>query len=475
MNTEQKQYDAPAEEQTPTEQTEQKKSSEEVCAKGAPAKERRVTLSGREKTDVAKVLGFAGALLVIALVGLLVFLRPSTSDVEGRKLTAFPKFTQDSFWNGSYFSAITTWYADTFPGRDGLISMQHALEELYGVRTTRIIRPSTPSDPGQNPGSEEEGDASIEQPSDGVYVKKDSAFEIYVYNEEKADRYAGVLRKAHELMPDVELYDIVVPLSYSVNMSRGEQQKIGASDAEEAIANLYGKMGSGVKTISILPELQAHKDEYLYFRTDHHWTARGAYYAYRAFCRESGTTPLELSSWKTMTFKGFRGSLWAKATGANLKEDFVEAWQPNATNKMKVWTWTNYGKENQQEIITENYPIIQTKTGDGSEEGYFYGPRWKYNCFIAGDNAFSVIENPNLQDGSKILVVKESFGNAFVPFLVDQYQTVYVVDYRFFTKRMKMSLPEYVRQEGIERVLFLNNMNAISSTWLLSEMEGLLK
>ena len=440
-----------------------------------PRRQPQTTLSRKEKTDVAKILGFAGALVVLALVGMLIFLRPSTSEVEGRELTQFPQFTWDSFWDGSYFSAITTWYADTFPGRDGLISMQHALEEFYGIRTTRIVRPGTTTTPGQTPGSEEEGDVSIEQPSDGVYIKKDSAFEIYVYHEEKATRYAAVLNRAHELMPNVELYDIVVPLSYAVNMSRGEQKSIGASDAETAIANIYGKMGSGIKTVSILPELLAHKDEYLYFRTDHHWTARGAYRAYRAFCEESGTVPRELSSWESQTFTGFRGSLWAKATGANLKEDYVEAWLPNATNKMKVWDWTDYGKENQKEIITENYPIIQTRTGNGSEDGYFYGPRWKYNCFIAGDNALSVIQNPNLSDGSKILVVKESFGNAFVPFLVDQYQTVYVVDYRFFTKRMKMSLPAYVQQEGIGRVVFLNNMNAISSTWLLSEMEGLLK
>ena len=434
-----------------------------------------VVLSTREKTDVAKILGFAGALAVLALVGLLIFLRPSTSEVEGRELTKFPSFTWDSFWDGSYFSTVTTWYADTFPGRDGLISMQHALEELYGIRTTRIVRPGTTTAPGQNPEGEDDDDVSIEQPSDGVYIKKDSAFEIYVYSEEKATRYAAVLNRAHELMPNVELYDIVVPLSYAVNMSRGEQKSIGASDAETAIANIYGKMSGGVRTVSILPELLAHKDEYLYFRTDHHWTARGAYRAYRAFCKETGTVPRELSSWDSRTFTGFRGSLWAKATGASLKEDFVEAWLPEATNKMKVWDWKDYGKDSQKEIITESYPIIQTRTGNGSEDGYFYGPRWKYNCFIAGDNALSVIENPNLKDGSKILVVKESFGNAFVPFLVDQYQTVYVVDYRFFTKRMKMSLPDYVQQEGIGRVLFLNNMNAISSAWLLSEMEGLLK
>lgn len=140
---------------------------------------------------------------------------------------------------------------------------------------------------------------------------------------------------------------------------------------------------------------------------------------------------------------------------------------------MTVWDWENYGKPDQKEIVTTAYPIIQTRTGNGSETGYYYGPRWKYNCFIAGDNALSVIENPERQDGSSILVVKESFGNAFVPFLVDSFQTVYVVDYRFFRERMGQSLPDFVREKGVQKVLFLNNFSAISSDWLYSKMESL--
>ena len=68
-----------------------------------PRRQPQTTLSRKEKTDVAKILGFAGALVVLALVGMLIFLRPSTSEVEGRELTKFPQFTWDSFWDGSYF------------------------------------------------------------------------------------------------------------------------------------------------------------------------------------------------------------------------------------------------------------------------------------------------------------------------------------------------------------------------------------
>lgn len=294
--------------------------------KQLPQKEpgRPAILSARDKTDTAKVLGFAGVLAVIGLIGLLIFLRPTVSEAEGRELTPFPAFTWDAFVSGSYFSDITAWYADTFPGRDGLIAAQHALEKLYGIRTSQIILPGNdpagPADPDDNG-----KDAVIEQPAAGIYVKGDSAFEIFTYQESKADRYAALLNQAHAAMPGVELYDIVVPLSYAVNMTAGEQRSIGASDAAETIDAIYAKMDPSVRTVNILPALLDHSDEYLYFRTDHHWTARGAYHAYRVFCEASGIPPQELTGLEAMTFTGFRGSFWAKATGADLREDVVEA------------------------------------------------------------------------------------------------------------------------------------------------------
>lgn len=465
MNTEQKQYDAPAEKQTPTEQTERKKSSEEDCAKEVPAKERRVTLSGREKTDVAKILGFAGTLLVIALIGLLVFLRPSESQAENRKLTEFPSFTWADFVDGTYFSAITTWYADTFPGRDGLISIQQALENLYGVRTVRVVKP-TPSGGntggGATPGHD---DGTPVEKLGTMYIKGNQAFESYRYNESAAARYAEILNRAAEAMPNAKVYDLIVPLSYSVNLTEREQAQIDMSDAGESVSKMYAMMNASVGKVSVLPELLAHKDEYLYFRTDHHWTARGAYYAYRAFCAEAGLTPRELDSWKRMEFAGFLGTLYSGAgrpSALGDTPDTVEAWVPNGTNKMTVYPVKG--------DATTQYPIIQTAT-----DRYYTAAGSKYNCFIAGDNPLTVIENPEAERDEAIVVVKESFGNAFVPFLVDTYRTVYVVDYRTFRSKMGVTLPAFAAEKGASTVLFINNMTATSATERLSEMEGLLK
>ena len=92
----------------------------------------------------------------------------------------------------------------------------------------------------------------------------------------------------------------------------------------------------------------------------------------------------------------------------------------------------------------------------------------KYSCFIGGDNAWSVIENPAVTDGSACIVIKESFGNAFVPFLVPDYQKVYVVDYRYISKVKGDKLSALVDATGAKDVLFINNVSATRNESLMN-------
>ena len=91
-----------------------------------------------------------------------------------------------------------------------------------------------------------------------------------------------------------------------------------------------------------------------------------------------------------------------------------------------------------------------------------------------GDNPLTEIHNEQKADGSSIIVVKESFGNAFVPFLVDHYEYVYVVDYRYFKSATGKTLAEFVSEKGCDTVLFINNLTATSASARISDMERLL-
>ena len=92
----------------------------------------------------------------------------------------------------------------------------------------------------------------------------------------------------------------------------------------------------------------------------------------------------------------------------------------------------------------------------------------KYGAFITGDNAYSVINNPDVTDSSSCIVVKESFGNAFVPFLTDHYQTIHVIDYRYW----KGSISQFAQDKGVQDVLFVNNLSAIRSTALVGYLHN---
>ena len=94
----------------------------------------------------------------------------------------------------------------------------------------------------------------------------------------------------------------------------------------------------------------------------------------------------------------------------------------------------------------------------------------KYGAFISGDNPYTVMTNESMTDGSSCVVIKESFGNAFVPFLPDHYQTVYVIDYRYWTG----SLTEFVKTNGVDDVIFCNNLSALRNNSLMGQLYGIL-
>ena len=420
------------------------------------------------------IYAFAGTMLLLFVVGLLLFLRPTTSESEKRELTKFPAFSVESLISGEYFNQINTWYADTYPGREGLISVNNAIRELFGIRTVQLVQskpdlpddtPNEPSDPSTPSNPDTPVDTTPIERLGSVYVKGSTAYEVYTENKSNSRRYAElIVRAAEQLGGDVKVYDIIVPLSSSIHLSAKELGQIGASDSKAAIDAMYAGM-SGVVTVDAYSILREHNDEYLYFRTDHHWTARGAYYAYTAYCKAAGMEPLPLSTWQKYEFEGFLGTLYNEANQpAALKNnpDTVEAWVPNGTNDVRI-------TDKSGASLKYRGGLVRTDT-----DSFYSNPSSKYNCFIMGDTPMTEIHNETKSDGSSIIVVKESFGNAFVPFLVDHYEYVYVVDYRYFKSATGKTLAEFVSEKGCDTVLFINNLTATSATARISDMERFL-
>ena len=415
-----------------------------------------------EKSMKLKIILSVGVVVIIFIIGLAFFARPTISENEKRELTKFPKFTFESFLSGEYTSQVTLWFSDTYPLREAMITANGAIQSIYGIRGEQVIGggnadaiPNGPSDIVFNPTDDGKGENF-----EGMYLNGDTAYQLYFFNQQNSDSYIALINKfARSVKGKATVYDMIVPLHYQIALSKETINKYNASDCGEAISYMYSNLDDSVVAVYTLPQLISHNNEYLYFRTDHHWTARGAYYAYVAFCQAKGITPTSLEDYQRLQFNGFLGTFYANAkqpTSMRNNPDYVEAFVPMGVNEEKVYD-SNGNK------IAE-YAIVYTKADK-------YDAGKKYTAFIGGDQPLIEIHNPKINDGSSIVVIKESYGNAFVPFLVDSYEHVYIIDYRYWSGH----LADFVTDKGIDDVLFLNVVNNTSTPDRLNELNGIIK
>ena len=293
--------------------------------------------------------------------------------------------------------------------------------------------------------------------SGGVYVVGSAGYEMYNYVGSLAEKYQSTVNAVADSLSGVsQVYAMAIPLSSGITLPDELFSDIPGSDQVQAEKDILAGMGQNVKTIPLHDVMMSHRTEYIYFRTDHHWTALGAYYAYVQFCTAKGITPHNLSDYEVSQFPGFLGSFYndgGKPDAMKNDPDTVNAYHPvSATASMK------YG-DNENSTLTGGQVIFDESTASAS---------LKYGTFIMGDNPFTVIENPEVSNGESCIVVKESFGNAFVPFLVDHYQTVYVVDYRYYSG----SITQLARDKGVKDVLFVNNLSAIRGSYQMGKLAG---
>lgn len=420
-----------------------------------------------KNTDRAKILLFAATMILFFVIGLAFFARPERSENEKRDLTDFPKFTVQGFLSGDWTAQVSLWYSDTYPLREGMIEANNQIQALYGLRDEQVVMGDQADDipdAPKNPSSEvvfNPTDDGAGEKIQGLYVNGDTAYQLYAFNQQNSDSYVALINSfASQVTGKATVYDMIVPLHYEIALSKDTASKFGASDCEQAIDYMYKSLSDKVVAVDTLPQLIGHNDEYLYFRTDHHWTARGAYYAYVAFCQAKGVTSSPLDSYERLQFNGFLGTLYAEAgqpSAMKSNPDYVEAFVPTGTNVITV-------TEKSGNVV--EYQVVNKQT-----DAWYPAAGAKYNCFIAGDNPLSEIHNESISDGSSIVIVKESYGNAFVPFLVDSYEYVYVIDYRYWSG----NLADFVIDKGIDDVLFLNVVSNTSTSLRLKDLADIIQ
>lgn len=287
----------------------------------------------------------------------------------------------------------------------------------------------------------------------------DRAYEICYFLEAETNSYAKLIGEAAKMLEGrTNVYDLIIPTAYGVMMPDDMREKISFYfDLGEKIEQVYSQMDPAVKTVSCYDTLMHHRDEFIYFRTDHHWTARGAYYAYAEFCRKKGVEPYPLDSHRTVDFDGFLGTLYKDSgnDGALMPAETVTAYYP-ATGEVTMTVYDNDGHG-------VKYPIVTDVTN--------YSAIAKYNTFAGSDNPITEFVNPVVTDGSVCIIIKESFGNAMLAFLVDHYSKVYEIDYRYW----KGNVIELAKEVNATDLIFANNFMMISSKSNIGKLSMIVK
>ena len=353
----------------------------------------------------------ASALLLLGLaIANLVWPKRDMIELENRKAAQFPAFSIEALWNGRWQSEFARWMQDQFLLRDAWINTQRAADEIVFQKA-------------------EEG---------GILLGKDQWMFTKLFTIDDATRQQTA-KNVQAVAEFAARYPgkVTFLLAPSASVIYPEALPAGAPMADEnaLLDDIFAQVGESAAVIDLREPFTARRDEYLYFKTDHHWTTNGAYRAYEQFCALKGLTPFDRDAHEAVTVEDFQGTHYSATRLWNVENDTITYYP--LPNQMTIYNIT--GEAQYEPMTTEN--LINTDK---------FATRDKYAAFLDGNNGYSVIEGDG--EGS-ILVVKDSYANSFIPYLTANYEKIGVVDFRNF----KYGLDSTIEREGYDEVLILYN------------------
>ena len=412
-----------------------------------------------------------GALLILTTLFLLVFPRATVSEIEKRTLTPFPKFSFSSYFSGEFTSGVASHYDDTVPYRDSFKNLGNRFKGLFGLRSgkntvTIINKPMNDLEAPAKDDEDEQTDETMsandteenaatepepepEEPDQKDFRAEEAEFGLsnglmVVYQDGHwkclslfgggdGEVYADALNSLQSTVgSSVKIYSMPAPLSSQFYVPSNAADY--SNDQQACMDKVHEKLDDRIVYVDACPELQKHTEEEIYCRTDHHWQALGAYYACKVFAKAAGVPYLDLEKDFTKGVnEGYVGTMYAYSEDSRIlndPEDFTY-YAPNVEYDAYYYD-TAFNYKFKEDILFYNF------TGSSS-----------YLMFIDGDENVVKI-NTKVHNGRKLLVIKDSYGNAEIPFLVGSFEQVYVADMRYFER----NLPNFIKSQGITDVLF---------------------
>ncbi|MGL4850482.1 MAG: DHHW family protein [Clostridium sp.] len=312
------------------------------------------------------------------------------SNLENRKLKQEVEFSYSSFISGEFSKNYSDYINDQFIFRDGFISLKALNEQaLHKLENNGVLI-------GKN---------------DYLFLKY---FEVDNYRKEY--NINSILQFAKKRKENITF--MIAPNSYELY---GEEIKGHPPliNQEKEIQEIYSKVKE-IDTIDLVEVFKENKDKLLYYKTDHHWNIDGAYLAYEKFIESNGEKPIDNRN-LAIENDEFYGTFYSKAKPIFNKGDRI-FYIPVENVEMEI-SGVKYNSLYDLEALNG---------------------RDKYSVYLRGNNPYLKIKNKNLNNRKKLLVIKDSFANSMIPFLINHYEEIHVVDLRLFNGSLEKTL------EGIE-------------------------
>ena len=325
------------------------------------------------------------------------------SETEKRMLEKFPSMALERVLTGKFSSEIETYMADQFPERDAWVTVKTVKEYALGKRD-----------------------------SGGVYFAKDG------YLIERHDAFsdksiAARIQYLQGVKATADSYGIklrVMLVPTAGEILRGKLPRFATMADQMEVADKV--RSAGFEMVDVESILREHAEEYIFYKTDHHWTSLGAYYGYVAYMEAIGRTVRPLDEYtKEVLSDDFRGTTFNKVNYPFAPFDTIEAYYISDNHRV----YYNESEEFDETMYTRSY----LKSAD------------KYAVFLNSNQASTKICGSG---NGRILIIKDSYANCFAQFLPEDYEEVHMIDPRFFTG----DVAEYIEKHGITEVLVIYNI-----------------
>ncbi len=397
------------------------------------------------------------------------FPRSKVSQLEKRELAHFPEFSVAKLMSGDYTKEISSWFSDSEPYRDQLMQMSMGIKDGIAIAPTEDnvrFHASTDSPTAEDEETDERtvGEYKNEQTANekakisnaGIMVvgkgPKVRALMAFGGSAKGGGAYAEAANKYKEVFGGkVNVYCMVIPTA--IEFYCPDNARSHTTPQRPVINNIHAHLAPGVKAVDVYTPLGAHAAEDIYLRTDHHWAPLGGYYAAQQFAKVAGVPFRDLKSYDRKVVHDYVGSMYGYSKDIALKqapEDFVYYTPRDVTY---TTTYTDYTVDADYRVTSTSKPhtgafFMHYRDGNGGA----------YCTFMGSDMRITKVHT-STGNHRRVLILKDSFGNALPGYLFYSFEEIHVVDYRYFGRNMK----EYVTENHITDILFANNIfNAYS-------------